>query len=80
MQQKSCVSFGKNAALVLRTEKRSVIVASERAGAYRLFSEGVLSESHQPRTGKSTRLIMSKTPFPDSENGSITPPHEEFGF
>lgn len=80
MQQKSCVSFGKNAALVLRTEKD---VGKRRLRTSRRI-QAVFGRRSFRKPSTLHREIPSaynvENPFPDNENGSITPPHEEFGF
>lgn len=79
MQQKGRGSFGKSAELDRVTGKMPESVAFERAGAYTPFSEGALSESHQPPHREIPSAYNVENPFSDNENASITP-HEEFGF
>ena len=74
MQQKGRGRLEKSAALDRVTGKMPESVAFERAGAYTPFSEGALSESHQTRTGKSPRLIISKIPTRIMKMAPLPPP------
>ena len=66
--------MAKSAALDRVTGKMPESVAFERAGAYTPFSEGALSESHQPPHREIPSAYNVENPFSDNENASITPP------
>lgn len=73
MQQKGRGRLAKSAALDRVTGKMPESVAFERAGAYTPFSEGALSESHQPPHREIPLAYNVENPFSDNENASITP-------
>lgn len=74
MQQKGRGRLAKSAALDRVTGKMPESVAFERAGAYTPFSEGALSESHQPPHREIPSAYNVENPFSDNENASIIPP------
>lgn len=80
MQQKGCVSFGKKRRISSENGKD---VGNRRLRTSRRI-QAVFGRRSFRKPSTPHREVPSaynvENPFPDNENGSITPPHEEFEF